>query len=134
MVEIITAGDLANEMGKSYMAGLRKAIEDHRGYNIRNLWFIVKTEKNPSNIQKVHITYGILSEPLKFMRESMDMWKYDYLKDDLTLVWSLPHRTEMNNFLTHPEKYNKDLIYWIKRYLRQEKVNLKDKTKKFIPV
>lgn len=122
----IAAGDLANEAGKSYMNGLFKAIDDHEKYKRNILWIAVKIEKERWDKRVIKISYGVMDKPLKFMRESMDLWEYDYRNSKLKLCWSLPHRVEMKNFLRAPEKYSKDLIRWINEYVAQERINLKD--------
>jgi len=122
----IAAGDLANEAGKSYMKGLFKAIDNHAKYNRKKLWIMVKIEKEMWDKRAIKISFGVMDKPLTFMRESMDLWEYDYTEDKLKLCWSLPHRVEMKNFLRAPEKYSKDLIKWINLYLKQENLDLED--------
>lgn len=120
----IEVGDLGKEIGKKYMQKLREAIENHRKYEKDILWFIVKVEKEPWNIRAIKITFGVVDKPLKFMRERMDLWKYDYKKEELSVCWSLPHHLEMRNFLNNPWNYPKQLIQWINQYLKQENIDL----------
>lgn len=122
----IAAGDLANEAGKSYMKGLFSAIDNHEKYKKKKLWVAVKIEKERWDKRVIKIAYGVMDKPLTYMRESMDLWEYDYLHGKLKLLWSLPHRVEMKNFLLSPEKYSKDLIRWINLYIKQENLDLMD--------
>lgn len=124
----IEAGDFANEAGKSYMKGLWEAVESHKHIGSHTLWFAVKIKKDILNPAIVRITIGAMSKPFRYLHENLDLWKYDYISDKLELEWSLPHRTEMKNFLRAPDKYNKDLIGWIKTYEKQAKINLEDDT------
>lgn len=122
----IEAGDLTNECGKSYMNGLWKAIVDHRVMRLPIIWFIVIVKKDMKDDRIIRITIKAHRKPLKYLHEGVDLWEYDYLQDKLDLVWSLPHRTEMNNFIRNPDKYDKRLIGWIKDFIKQDKINLKD--------
>jgi len=122
----IAAGDLANEAGKSYMKGLFKAIDNHEKYKKNKLWIMVKIDKERWDRRAIKISYGVMDKPLEYMRESMDLWEYDYVNGKLKLLWSIPHRVEMKNILRAPEKYSKDLVKWIKVYLKQENLDLND--------
>ena len=125
----VEAGDLAREIGKFYMQDLEKAVANHRKFKIDKLYFIVRFKKNPENPQEVHIQIGITERRIYKYFHSMDLWEYDYTKDELKLLWTLPHPAEMESFLSDPDKYDKNLIHWIKCYLEQDKKNLKDPNK-----
>lgn len=126
----IECGDLAREIGKFYMEDLRSAIQDGRKFDLDKLWFICKFEKNPTDKRKMHLKLAISSIPLVKMRESFDLWMYDYKKEVLQEIWSLPHRCEMMNYLYDPSLYHPKLIQWIREYIKQENINLsKIKTK-----
>jgi len=128
----IEAGDLSNEIGKRFMKRLWSSIEFHSKFGLDKIYFLSMIRKNPSNLEEINVTIKALKAPLTYPRESMDHWEYDYRSEKLTLLWSLPHRTEMKNFLRAPEKYNKDLIKWIKQYIKNEGINLKDDSSKVI--
>lgn len=126
----IEAGELANEIGKFYISDLDAAIEDSRHLKFDVLYFIVQTEKDPTNLNNIEIRIGITNKCLNYLRESTDLWEYDYKTNKKRLVWSVPHRIDMKNFLRAEHKYSKDLIKWIKEYLKQHpEVNLNDKSR-----
>ena len=116
----IESGDLVSEAGKSYMTGLMEAIKNHKKFNIPKLWFMVKIEKESFNTRVIKISIGAMSAPFRYLHDGIDLWSYDYRKDERKLEWSLPHRLEMKNFLRSPEKYDKDLVHWIRQYMKQE--------------
>lgn len=120
----IESGDLVNEAGKSYMKGLWQAVKDHEKFKLEKIWIMVKIEKERYDDRAIKISYGIMDKPLKYKRESMDHWEYNYKTGKLMLNWSIPHRVEMKNFLRSPEKYSKDIIQWIKEYVKENKINL----------
>jgi hypothetical protein len=122
----VEAGDLANEVGKRYMKQLWKSIERHSSLNEPILYFISMIKKNPKNSTEILLYIMPCKNKFKLLRESCDHWQYDYKKNELTLLWSIPHRTEMKNFLRAPEKYNKDIIRWINDYIAQEHIDLND--------
>jgi len=121
----VECGDLAKEIGKHYMTDLMKAIEEGSKFNREKLWFICVFKKNPFQKEKMHLKIGISDFPIKKMRESMDLWEYNYKTNELTAIWSLPHRFEMKNYLRTPELYDKKLIHWINQYLKQENIDIK---------
>lgn len=122
----VETNDLTTEIGKYYLERLWKNIELHEVMGLKKIYFIVKSEKNPLMPNQLVIRICAIKHPLHFMREQMDHWEYDYVKNKLKILWSVPHRVEMKNFLRAPEKYNPDIIKWIKQYLHQEKINLND--------
>lgn len=128
----ITAGDLADAVGKIYMKDLWKAIERNAKQKRKVIYYLTTVRKDPSDLTKILIYIWPFSEPIRYLRESMDLWKFDYEKEELKLVWSVPHRAEMKNFLRSPELYSKELINWIKQYLKQENINLEDSTAQVI--
>lgn len=126
----IEAGELANEIGKFYMKDLDSAIESHKKFKRKKLYFVVQTEKDPTKLTDIHIRIGIVDIPFPELKESTDFWEYDYINDKKKLLWSVPHRTDMKNFLRSPDKYNKEFIDWIKLFLKQHpEINLKDKSR-----
>jgi hypothetical protein len=128
----ITAGDLADAVGKIYMKDLWESIERNRKLEKKRLFFLTMIRKNPTKLTEI-IVYILPFEDFSHkMRESTDLWEYDYEKEKLQLIWSVPHRTEMKNFLRSPEKYSKDLIKWIRQYLHQENINLQDSSAQVI--
>ena len=122
----IAAGDLSNEIGKKFMKKLWHSIEFHSAFELDKIYFLTSIRKNPAKTSEIRITIKALREKLFFLRESMDHWEYDYLDNKLKLLWSIPHRTQMKNFLRAPEKYSKDIIKWIKQYIKQNDINLDD--------
>jgi len=123
----IEAGDLANEIGKIYIQDLDSAIEDGRKYNKKILYFVIMTEKNPTDLQEINIKIGITDKFFPELKESMDFWKYDYKTEEKTLLWSVPSRIDMKNFLRAEHRYSKDIIKWIKKFLKQHpEIDLKD--------
>jgi hypothetical protein len=122
----ITAGDLADAVGKIYMKDLWNAIERNVNQQQKVIYFLTAIRKNPKKLTEIHIKIKPLLEPLFLLRESMDFWKFDYEKEELKLIWSVPHRAEMKTFLRSPELYSKELIRWIRQYLDQENINLND--------
>jgi hypothetical protein len=128
----ITAGDLADAVGKIYMKDLWESIERNRKLEEKRIFFLTMIRKNPTKLTEI-IVYILPFEDFSHkMRESTDLWEYDYEKEKLQLIWSVPHRTEMKNFLRSPEKYSKDLIKWIRQYLHQENINLQDSSAQVI--
>jgi len=128
----IAAGDLSSEIGKTYMKRLWHLIDFHEGFKKEKVYFLSTIRKNPKNLQEINININAMAKPLTYLRESMDLWEYDYKKEKLNLFWSLPHRIEMKNFLRTPEKYSKDIIKWIRMYLKQEKLDLNDNSSQVI--
>lgn len=128
----IASGDLANEIGKKLMQRLEHSIKFHRDFQLDRIYFITMIKKDPTNLKEINIYIKASRQPLRILRESVDLWEYDYREEKLNLIWSLPHRTEMKNFLRSPEKYNKDLISWIKAYVKQENINLNDPSSRVI--
>lgn len=128
----ITAGDLANEVGKIYMKDLWEAIERNAKLGNKKLFFLTMIRKNPTKLTEINVYIFPFVQYSEKLRESSDLWQYDYEKEKLQLIWSIPHRTEMKNFLRSPEKYNKDLIKWIRQYLHQENINLQDSSAQVI--
>ena len=125
----IEAGDLANEIGKLYIKGLDSAIKDGAQKGMDVLYFIVKTEKDPTDLKRIEITIAITDKLFNKMFESMDFWEYNYKTEKKRLLWSVPHRIDMKNFLRAEHKYSKDLIRWIRAYLKQNPtINLEDKS------
>lgn len=136
------AGDLANEIGKIYMQDLNEFIERSRKHDRTKLYnecaidhpdkfyFIVKIEKDPTNLKNIEIRMALVGAKFKNMFESTDFWEYDYRKEKRTLLWSVPSRIDMKNFLRAEHKYSKDLIRWIKLYLKDNpEINLNDKSR-----
>ena len=113
------------------MKDLWEAIERNAGQH-KKLFFLTMIRKNPTKLTEINVYIFPFEEFSNTMRESADLWQYDYENEKLHLIWSIPHRTEMKNFLRSPEKYNKDLIKWINQYLDQENINLKDKSAQVI--
>jgi len=128
----IEAGELANEAGKSYIKQLNKSIENNVKLGLDKIFIIVITKKDPKVNRMIKITFGICDKPLKFKRENADLWEYNYKTSKLKLHWSLPHRTEMKNFLRSPEKYDKEIIKWIREYVAQENIDLTDKSSQIV--
>ena len=129
--QFLEAGDLANEVGKKLMKDLFKSIERYANLGFSKLYFLTGVRKDPTDIRKIHLLIQPLHHKLKFLRESYDFWEYNYLIDKLELIWSVPHITEMKNFLRAPDKYSPKLIQDIKSYLKQENIDLKSlKTQK----
>lgn len=118
--------DVAHEIGKFYMADLRDAIETGRKLSLDKLWLAVNVRKNPIYHRKLHIKIGLIDKPLTKLRESFDLWEYNYPKEELTCLWSLPHRYEMKNYLSTPDKFDPKLIHWINQFLKQEGIDKKD--------
>ena len=126
----VEAGELANEIGKVYMKDLDSAIEDGKEFRMDKLYFIVQTEKNPTDLTKIEIRIGITDKLFNKMFESTDFWEYDYRTNKRELLWSVPHRIDMKNFLRAEHKYSKDIIKWIKEYLKTNPdIDLLDKTR-----
>lgn len=128
----ITAGDLADAVGKIYMKDLWESIERYAKHKKKKLFFLTMIRKNPTKLTEIIVYILPFEEFSHKMRESTDLWEYDYEKEKLRLIWSVPHRTEMKNFLRAPEKYSKDLIKWIRDYLHQENINLQDSSAQVI--
>ena len=121
----VEAWDLAGEIRKKYEASLNKAFEDGASHNKNKLYFIVMVKKNPIDKKKIHIKIGITDKKLSKLYESTDFWCYDYLKGKPTLLWSIPHKSSMKNYLKEPGNYDKSLIMWIKQFIAQEGMDLK---------
>jgi hypothetical protein len=126
--DYVEAGELANEIGKIYMKKLDDAIQDGKELGLDKVYFIIQTEKDPSNLSHIEIRIGITDKYFEKMFESTDFWEYDYRTNKKSILWTVPSRIDMKNFLRSPEKYSKDLIKWIKIYLAQNPdINLHDK-------
>lgn len=128
----ITAGDLADAVGKIYMKDLWKAIERNSKQKQKEIYYLTTVRKDPKDLTKILIYIWPFLRPIIYKRESMDLWKFDYEKEELKLIWSVPHRAEMKTFLRAPELYSKELIQWIREYLDQENLDLNDKTERVI--
>lgn len=128
----ITAGDLADAVGKIYMKDLWKAIERNSKQKQKQIYFLTTVRKDPKDLTKILIYIWPFLHSINYLRESMDLWKFDYEKEELKLIWSVPHRAEMKTFLRSPDLYSKDLIKWIKQYLDQENIDLSDSTAQVI--
>lgn len=128
----ITAGDLADAVGKIYMKDLWKAIERNSKQKQKEIYYLTTVRKDPKELTKILIYIWPFLRPIIYKRESMDLWKFDYEKEELKLIWSVPHRAEMKTFLRAPELYSKELIQWIREYLDQENLDLNDKTAQVI--
>jgi len=124
----ITAGDLADAVGKIYMKDLWIAIERYSKQKQKEIYFLTTVRKDPKDLTKIIIYIWPFLRPIIYKRESMDLWKFDYEKEELKLIWSVPHRAEMKTFLRSPDLYSKELIQWIKEYLDQENLDLNDST------
>ena len=121
---IVEAGDLAKEVGKLYIQDLNAAIEDGRKHNRTELSFLVHSKKDTFNKNKINITIGVCDVLLSRMRQLTDYYIYNYDKEELKLIWTLPHKTEMKRFMREPEKYPQLIIQSIRQYLKQEGINL----------
>lgn len=122
----IAAGDLANELGKQYMISLRKSVENHRKYKRGILYFFILIKKEVYNDRVIKLHIGVNDRFSGTLRHDTDVWQYDYNKEELKLLYSLPHKLAMKNFLHAPEKYSKDLLKWINQYLLQEGLTHED--------
>lgn len=132
--DYIEAGELANEIGKTYQKRLDNAISDAKAFNLDKVYFIVQTEKDPSKPTDIHLRIGITDKFFNKLVESTDFWEYDYKLNKKRLVWSVPHRIDMRNFLRAEHKYSKEIIHWIKEYLKQNpELNLNDSSRVILP-
>jgi len=122
----IAAGDLANEAGKSYMRALNESIDRHRKFKRHKLYFRVIIKKNSFNDRVINITTGVTEDWSGVLDADSDLWIYDYDKEELRLLYSLPNRLEMKNFLRDPDTYSKEFIQYIRTYLKQEGIEEND--------
>jgi hypothetical protein len=131
--DYIEAGELANEIGKIYQKRLDEFIHQEARFKKEKLYFVVQTEKDPSDLSKVVIRMASTDKYFPELKESTDFWSYDYASNKKEVEWSVPSRIDMKNFLRAEHKYHKDTIKWIKKFLEQHpEVNLKDKSAKII--
>lgn len=121
----VEAGDMVNEMGKVYTGKVKEAIESHRLSGLSKIFILVESKKHSSNWNEIHLNITVFPRRFSKMYESMDYFEYDYKEDKLKLLWSVPEMGAMKMYLRDPEKYNPKFIEWIKRYLKQEGINLK---------
>ncbi len=111
----IEAYELAHEGGKSYMRELIDCIEKHRTL-INEYYIQVLCKKEiyaPERITKF-IFIARRSKPL--MEDDMDLWYVNNKKNELKLLWSLPHWSDFDLFLNNQNDYDPNLIKWIKIY------------------
>lgn len=120
----IEAWDLAAEIQKKYEVSLNKAFQDGSKLKKNKLYFIVMVKKNAVDKKKIHIKIGIIDKKLSKLYESTDFWSYDYLKNKPALLWSVPHKSAMKNYLKEPDNYDKSLIMWLRQFIAQEGMDL----------
>jgi hypothetical protein len=130
----LEAWDLTKEISKKYQASLSKSFDDGSKLNKNKLYFIVMVKKDPESKQKIHIKIAITDKKLHKLYESTDLWSYDYVKGKATLLWSVPHKSAMMNYLKEPENYDKNLIKWINQFLDQSGFDIKAYDKKKIKI
>lgn len=131
----IEAGDLTAAISDKYRLNLWQAIEDGVKFQKPILYFIVMVKKDALVKQKMHIKLTISDKPLpNKMYESTDYWQYDYKKEELKLKWSIPHKSKFAMYLKDESKYDPLLIEWIKRFVKQEGMDVKKLESKKIKV
>lgn len=133
--KVVEAGEIVQEMVKYYNKSLWRAIEDHRDLGRNRLYFQVKMKRNPYDHNKFHLKILPHRKELSKLYEDCDFYLYDYEKDSLIWLWSVPHKVMFKNFLSDESKYDKNLIKCIKEFLKQENLKLEDfKPSKIIPI
>jgi len=131
----IEAWDLATAIKEKYEVSLDKSINDGGKFDKPLLYFMVIVKKNPIEKKKIHIKIGISDTPLSNKKyEAVDYWSYDYRKNKLHLIWSVPHKTAMKLYLKDPERYDKDLVRWTREFIAQEGLDLKALERKKIKI
>ena len=123
----IEAGDLVREIGnKTYLPDLYKVIESHRRFNKSSLRFIVLIKKESASLRVVEIKIVATDRKFNYLHHDMDVWEYDYRKEKLKFLWSLPHISEFEDFLADPDQFDPKVISDIKKYMKQEHLTSKD--------
>ena len=111
----IEAGDLSHEGGKSYMRALIDVVENHRSLQLPYYIQVISSRDVLYGNRAFHFRFfARLSEPL--MEDDMDLYYVDNRKDELKLLWSLPHWSEFDMILADDTNKEKKLVHWIKRY------------------
>lgn len=121
----IAAYDLAHEGGKSYMRELNDIIIKHRN-KIDEYYIQVLCNKEhwARNRATYFRFFARRTEPL--MEDDMDLWYINNKREEVKLMWSLPHWSDFDTFLSNPDEFDSQLIKWIKIYKKaQEKSNHK---------
>jgi hypothetical protein len=124
--KFVEAGDLTSEMIKHYNKSLWLAVKDHRNLGLKKLYFGVLVKRNPTDHNKFHVKILPFRQELDKLYENMDFYVYDYEKEEMKWLWSVPHKFMMKNYLKDESKYDKKLIYFIKKFLKQENLDLND--------
>jgi hypothetical protein len=118
--EKIEASELAHEGGKSYMRELINMVETHRT-KIEEYYIQVIPQKTPwfGNRAIYFRFFARKTKPL--MEDAMDVWYVNNKKEELKLLWSLPHHSLFEDFLSREDELDPQLIYWIKTYTKAQK-------------
>jgi hypothetical protein len=119
----IESGDLAQVMCTYYLKELNQAVEDHAEFNREKLYFMVNTRKDKLCERAIKITIGVIDKPLEYLHQDLDLWEYDYRKDELKLLWSIPHERSFKNFLANKDKVCQKTLFWIYQYLKQKQAS-----------
>jgi hypothetical protein len=124
---IVEVGDLAHEVGKRYLDKLWKVVEAHADLGLEKLYIWARIEKNIAEKTKTKFKMFGLLKPLEKLRQSSALYEYDFKKEQMLLLWTIPHRSEFRNILTYPERNTPEYVDTIKRYIKQEglKINMK---------
>ena len=118
--DAIEAGDLANAMQKSYGTRLVDTIEEHRQLAKPYYIFVVWT-KPPEYMRRAIYLNFVVRNTRPAMEDDTDCWYVNNAKEELRLEWSLPHWSDFDGILAYEDKYDKDLVKWIKIYKKAQK-------------
>lgn len=121
---VVEAGDLAREISKYYHSSLMKSINEHRKFNREKLYFFVRIARNPYNKNEFHLKIAVHDQRINKLIENSDYFSYNYKNEKLKALWAIPHKNMMKNYLNEPEKYNRLVIESIRKFLKQENLDL----------
>lgn len=100
--------DTTNEMGKEYMASLRKVLEDHAHYT--EPYYIMEIMKPDSHLEQVIRLYHIARKTRPKAEWGIALYKRDNAADTLTYEYGLPHPTEALHMMQNPSGWDKKAI------------------------
>jgi len=115
----VQAGDLTNEISKSYNKALNETIEKHRDWADEYYIQVIPKKEMYAPTRTIYFRFfARKTEPL--LEDDMDVWYINNKTGKSQLHWSLPHWSEMDMFLINKHKYDPKFIHWIEKYKEQE--------------
>jgi len=122
---IVESGELADEIGKHYQKSLEESFEYHAQFKKDKIYFLVTTKKDSKDTHKITINVVAMEQRPPLLIEGVDLWEYDYIAGKSKLLWVVPALASMKGFLTNEATHDKNIIKWIRDFLKQENIDLK---------